>query len=168
MDTSRSIKRTIEILEQAQHPCVLCDVAYANGADPELIEALLQRPELLAKLSAYSGWNTTGNSTGSALALAVAQWYSGTAANTNDHLKACLYVRLADDYAYQSRVRSTLNSAPSYETLRDNMKPYLERISQALAYKPDSLTLGFPWNRTFEVEIGLPSDSSSGSLSYAK
>lgn len=168
MDTSKSIKRTIELLEQAQHPCVLCDVAYANGADPELIEALLQRPELLAKLSAYSGWNTTGNSTGSALALAVAQWFSGTATDTNNNLKACLYVRLADDYAYQSRVRSTLNSAPSYEALRDNMKPYLERISQALAYKPDSLTLGFPWNRTFEVEIGLPSDTGSGSLSYAK
>jgi hypothetical protein len=168
MDTSRAIRRTLELLQQSQHPCVLCDVAYANGADPELIEELLQRPDLLAKLWAYSGWNTTGNSTGSALALAVAQWFSGTASDTNDNLKACLYVRLADDWAYQSKVRSTLNSAPSPEHLRDNMKPYLERISQALNYKPDSLTLGFPWNRTFEVEIGLPSDSNSGSLSFAK
>jgi hypothetical protein len=47
------------------------------------------------------------------------------------------------------------------------MKPYLERISEALNYKPESLTLGFPWNRTFEIEIGLP-DTTTSSLSVAK
>jgi len=167
LDTGRSVKKTLEQIEQSQHPCVLCDVAYANGSDPMLVDELLKRPDLLAKLWSYSGWNTTGNTTGSALALAVAQWFTGSSGDTNGNLKSCLYVRFADDWAYQSKVRSTLNSNASYDNLRNSMKPYLERISEALNYKPESLTLGFPWNRTFEIEIGLP-DTTSSSLSVAK
>ncbi|HEY9715670.1 MAG TPA: DUF4127 family protein [Chroococcales cyanobacterium] len=166
VDTTKSVKSTLQLIEQSPHPCVLLDVAYANGSDAVLVEELLQKPALVEKLWAYSGWNTTGNSAGSALALAVANW-SSQGQNLAD-LKTCLYIRLADDWAYQANVRATLNAVVSADQLGQQMAPYLERIVAALGAQPPATSLRFPWNRTFEVEIGVLSDQANSSLSLAK
>src|SRR5207253_2124068 len=56
VDTRRQVESTIRLLEAAETPVVLCDVVYANGADNNLLEALMSRADLIQKLHAYAGW----------------------------------------------------------------------------------------------------------------
>ncbi len=156
-DTTRSVKHTLEVLDGAAAPCVICDVAYANGSDPLLVEKLLDRKDLVGKLWGYAGWNTTGNSTGSALAQAAARWFArqtGVADKVADEsLRRCLFVRLADDWAYQSRIRGSLESALDANSLAGVMEPHVKRIAGALDCYPSQLRVKHPWNRTFEIEV---------------
>jgi hypothetical protein len=154
LDTAAAVRSTLKLLEEANVPSVLIDVAYANGSDPALVEQLLSRKDLLDKLVSYSGWNTTGNSTGSALSLAVARW----ARNSNvrdESLSECLFTRFADDWAYQANVRASIAAETSTAQLATLMTPYVKRIATAMNYQPKALTLSFPWNRTFEIEVGI-------------
>lgn len=157
LETSEQVRQTIEYLEKATTPCILCDVAYANGSDPILIEELLNRRDLISKLVAYAGWNTTGNSIGSALGLGVARLYSVRANKRNQitdrAFQKCLFTRLADDWAYQSQIRSQLDSDASIDRLAQLISPYLGRIGQSMGFEPGNLRVSFPWKRTFELEV---------------
>jgi hypothetical protein len=155
VDTSAAVRSTLKILDESAAPCVLIDAAYANGADPALIDALLKRQDLLNKLISYAGWNTTGNASGSALALAVAYWARAVGGGRDEALSECLFTRLVDDWAYQSCVRGTITTETSTAQLASLMTPYVSRIAEAMNYQPKALTLSFPWNRTFEIEVGI-------------
>lgn len=188
LNTGRSVAQTLETLDAIEKPCILCDVAYANGADPALVEALLDRPELLGKLWAYAGWNTTGNTVGSALAMGVARWLadrrpaarfspnadmtSGSSQVTpapgsstpvsnspnsavDEALKRCLFIRLADDWAYQAVVRKSLTAPADPHFLKSKLDPQLRKIARALDYHPTKVELRHPWQRTFEIEVAL-------------
>jgi hypothetical protein len=155
VDTSTAVRSTLKILEDSTAPCVLIDAAYANGADPALAEELLKRHDLLNKLISYAGWNTTGNASGSALALAVACWARGVSGGRDEAQSECLFTRLVDDWAYQSCVRGTLTAETSTAQLASLMTPFVSRIAEAMNYQPKALTLSFPWNRTFEIEVGI-------------
>lgn len=153
LDTRRAVERTLKLIDESEMPCVLCDVVYANGGDPQLVEALLDQPERLKKLWGYAGWNTTGNTAGSALALGTARWAADRQGiETGEAFKEALFVRLADDWAYQAGVRSELKS-PDLTELKAELTPKLQRIGEALDYHPERIGLAFPWNRLFEVEV---------------
>jgi hypothetical protein len=105
------------------------DVAFVNGADLALAERLAAMVPL-ARLAAYGGWNTAGNSLGSTLAHAVVRAI-GTPSDEDDaalgaHL-SLLFIHLVDDYAYQGQVRTALmlevlpdlGLAPSFHRLPD-------------------------------------------------
>jgi hypothetical protein len=157
IDTAKQVENTIGLLEQAQVPVILCDVAFSNGADPLLVEALFRRKDLLAKLCAYAGWNTTNNTVGSALALGVARWFGqSNHLATEEAFKRALYVRFADDWAYQTTVRSQLNGLANDEKVRQLMVPLLHELNNALDFDPGRVELRLPWKRTFEIEVGLP------------
>jgi hypothetical protein len=163
VNTEQAVKQTIRALEMVALPCVICDVAYANGADPVLVDALMQRPDLMRKVWAYAGWNTSGNTIGSALALAVASWYANYTAKhggkqngkCQEALRSALFVRLADDWAYQTKVRTQLKGPLEPKELHGQMAPYVEKIAQAIEYGPKKIAFRHPWNRTFEIEIDL-------------
>ena len=93
-----------------ERPIGVADVRYCNGADPELIEAM-QKRHLLSRLAAYAGWNTSGNSIGTALAHLCARTIGLGLTGRAAHLEAArahyefLFHRLIDDYGYQSVVR---------------------------------------------------------------
>lgn len=157
LDTRVAVEKTISILESAPVGCILCDVAYANGADPVLMDALFARPDLFKKLISYAGWNTTGNTVGSSLALGIARW----SARMNegqldlDAWRQCMFVRLADDWAYQTQVRPQLSDGPSESLVEELMRPYLQRIAAALEMTLPTVKYDFPWQRTFEIELGI-------------
>ena len=67
-------------------------------------------------------------------------------------LKEALFVRFADDWAYQAIVRDELKS-PDLSEVKAKMSPYLQTIAQALDYHPSRIGLAFPWNRLFEIEV---------------
>lgn len=155
LDTAKAVQQTIKTVEAGDSPAVVCDVAYANGSDPALVEKLLERSELLARLWGYAGWNTTGNSVGSAAAMGCARWFAGLngADAAADELKRCLFVRLADDWAYQSVVRGQLKGPVSPDELVGLMEEPLTRIARALRHQPGLVKLRLPWQRTFEIEV---------------
>jgi len=157
LETAESVRATIAALTACELPCVLCDVAYANGSDPLLVQALLEKPHLFRKLWGYAGWNTTGNTVGSALSMGVARWFSAMskqpAKRTEEALRHCLFVRLADDWAYQAIARRKLSSPVDSKSLYRLMEENLRRIARALEYDPPELSVSLPWQRTFEIEV---------------
>ncbi len=81
-------------------PISVADIAYPNGAEERFIKLLETLP--LAQLSGFSGWNTAGNTLGSAIAMGIlcqqinhrALWIE------------ILFNRFVDDYLYQTLVRN--------------------------------------------------------------
>lgn len=159
LNTRKAVDETMTTLRQCTRPFILLDVAYSNGSDPLLVDALFEEPELLDNMWGYAGWNTSGNSFGSGLAIGVARWFAGhqnlPSAQTERALKQCLFVRFADDWAYQTQIRKQLDGPVQPNDLAPLMTPLFNTIGKALKYQPEFLKLGLPWQRTFEVEIDV-------------
>jgi hypothetical protein len=124
-----------------------------------LVAELLKQPQLLKKLWAYSGWNTTGNAVGAALALGVARLYAVSSERADAAVKETLFIRLADDWAYQTQARKSLKAASAVE-LSEYMRPLVQEIAVALEHDAEALRLSFPWQRLFEVEVSIPRSQS--------
>ena len=157
LETGAQVKETLSLIEKSTTPCIVCDVAYANGADPILMEELVQRPELISKLIGYAGWNTTGNTVGSALSMGIARLFAIRTQRRNPAtdraFQRCAFTRMADDWAYQSLVRGQLNSEASIDRLAQLIRPYLGQIGHSMQFEPGNLRVSFPWKRTFELEV---------------
>ncbi len=166
IESEKSVENSIRFMESCNIPVCIADVAYANGSDPQLMEKLLSKPDLLKKLWGYGGWNTTGNATGSAISLAIAHWYGKkNNANVELPLKRCLFVRLADDWGYQTQVRPKLQGALPGNELAALLAPYVLRIGKCLEFTPGSISVKQPWNRTFEIEVSLtPAEATAGAF----
>ncbi|MFQ3647443.1 MAG: DUF4127 family protein [Anaerolineae bacterium] len=149
---------------------IVCDVAYPNGSDPDLIAGLLAEVDL-TRLSAYGAWNTAGNTIGVALAQGVAASMAASAAQ--EAQQRFLLHRFIEDWGYQHVVRQQIRDALERETGRrdttpDNEAATVERIHAALnALLPQlgALAAGWriarvrlPWHRTFEVDFDLEKD----------
>ncbi len=140
----------------------LADVRNVNGSDPHLVRALHDEG-LLPRLAAYAGWNTAGNSIGSAVAAAVTT-VVGQKAGTFDQVAAArqLTHRILDDHYYQAVVRPFLDVDGGSRTQQDKI---LRAIANGLTAGLDELTAGqrswvlrdvaLPWKRTFEVDFTL-------------
>jgi Protein of unknown function (DUF4127) len=134
----------------------------------------LRRRVLVADLAAYASWNTTANSTGTALAqagcAAIARHFGLDTRTVNESF---LFERYVDDYAFRLDVRPALNA----EMLRQGVDPYAlgqsteqaqsllrhdlwrravdifrENFAQA-GWVDQRLNLYLPWQRTFEVQV---------------
>ncbi|MFA6989046.1 MAG: DUF4127 family protein [Candidatus Gastranaerophilaceae bacterium] len=105
----------------------------------------------------FAAWNTTGNTFGSAISMAVSRLIAEKTQGFNTKcFKNLLFVRFADDWAYQTISRQKIRSITSNadeELLYEELKPYLETLCKKLSVDCDKIKLSFPWNRTFEVEI---------------
>lgn len=156
LDTQKSVKATMAEIEAATLPVVLVDLAYANGADPLLMQALIADKPASNKIIGFAGWNTSGNTVGSALALAAAYLFGQKAGvpRQKEALNRCLFTRLVDDYAYQSLARKALNGDPSTQKLAEAIAPTIKQVARFLDMEPP-VRLSFPWKRTFEIEIGF-------------
>jgi hypothetical protein len=151
---------------RAGQPVIVADVAYPNGADPVLIELLLQRTPI-DKLAAYGAWNTAGNTIGVALAQAcVAQ----AAYSPEQRLaqQRFLLHRFVEDWGYQHLVRSELHAElgvsnlPAAEQqqvcaqIEVRLNALIERLpgfAGRWRIAPGSVRL--PWQRLFEVDFEL-------------
>lgn len=127
-------------------PYAVADVRYANGADNDFVVQILQDFPAYG----YAGWNTSANTLGSLLAGVKVKWnakkYSDKA------FRKLQMIRLLDDWAYQANVRIN-GETPQLEDL---MKPYEERLTRYLEFKPVNLiTYSYPWKRSFEIEVSL-------------
>jgi hypothetical protein len=159
-------------------PVALADVAFANGADLQLGNLLMQHKESIY-LAAYSGWNTAGNTLGTTLAHAVLRILSKKCGEDPDQLRAhyeFLFLRYLDDNFYQAleRTKCMTYDLPALglkETMEllpaERVGVVEERLSQRLLQSAQQLeklfidagvvksvrvsNIHLPWQRLFEV-----------------
>lgn len=150
-DTKQNVKKLLEVIEQTNKPFILLDLAYANGADPVFIEALIKSKINWINCYGYAGWNTCSNSTGTALAIGINRWISEKENKFNkDLFKNCLLTRVLDDYAYQAKIR---HSNITTEEINEKLTPFVKTFSEILEIDDINVKCSLPWNRSFEVEI---------------
>lgn len=151
----------------AAGPTCVADIAFANGADNALMEALKAR-DLLFKLRAYSGWNTATNSTGFVLCQGMLS--SKMEPDACDQL---LLRRYLDDWVYQANIRGVVarqlgwfRASGAYSSLDGRREAAEMRATKLMQrFCEDNLppfgdlpylTVTFPWNRMFEARFSFP------------
>jgi hypothetical protein len=164
-----SIESFLEALEEALDAgdsCVVADLAFANGGDLGLVDALLER-KLASRLTGYSAWNTAGNTLGTALAM-LALYPEHPSEQQERARRLLLWERLTDDAFYQSRFRFRLKKeiGPGLNLAEEDLKE-AERLLSGEFHNfaaelwnrlfPEEPPLPFrirlPWGRLFEVAI---------------
>jgi hypothetical protein len=173
---AESVADRIEAASSAGRLVGLADVAYCNGADPEMIGAL-ERRSALGRLTAFAGWNTAANTLGTVISQLCLMAAAPRGRVDEAAVRRFLASRLVDDYGYQSVARRAAierattigadpfclgeNSAELEGFVTRQLAPLAHRYLSLLipGWKADagSLRLSLPWGRLFEVEVGLGS-----------
>ncbi len=142
----------------------VADIAFANGADNALMQAL-HRENLLYKIRAYGGWNTPTNTTGFVIATGL---LSGRM--TDEAADSLLTRRYVEDWGYQSVVRTQMAKSIAgfrrwdvYSNMGDMEPGIVSRINVlmrdfAIKYLPpyeglDTMEVTLPWHRMFEADF---------------
>ncbi len=166
-NSSEQVDWTLAYLDKAfaKGQCItLADVSHANGSDPKLAEQMVCRFDDLTPLYGYAGWNTPGNTLGTAIAMGMIRWIAEEKGHYHsDAFNQLLMIRLGDDWFYQANVRYTIreetNGSPlgAAEEIRLNlmMANGLELIQNRLGLEDVSVQCRFPCHRSFEIEINL-------------
>ena len=128
----------------------IADVRFANGADNNFVEMLLQNIDL-KNFYGYAGWNTSANTLGSLLATIKTKFKAN---QYNDiAFKKLQLIRFLDDWAYQANVRKMIKKPQDISTM---MKPYENKLFKILGINPiENIKYSYPWNRKFEIEVDL-------------
>ncbi|MFW6695791.1 DUF4127 family protein [Streptomyces sp. MAR4 CNX-425] len=169
-DRAAALARRAAALLDAGEAVAVADCGQPNGADPLLVRAL-RRHGVLERLAGYAGWNTAGNTLGTAAAhgvTAVAARWAGRF-DRAAHRRLLLH-RLLEDWAYMTRARTAgraaLGSDPARHESLPADSPVLGVIEGELAacrrelgafteYRPAPGSVRLPWQRTFEADFDL-------------
>lgn len=132
----------------------IADIKLANGADNNLVERLLSTP-CGENFLGYAGWNTTANTFGSVLSMAIIT-YIAKRKNvfSEEPFKKLLATRLLDDWAYQANLRQSLRKNPDFD-LEEGYIEYIKKVQTFLDSDFEKISFYFPWQRTFEVGVCL-------------
>ncbi len=159
----------------------VADVAYCNGADPELVGAL-ERGNALGRLTAFAGWNTAANTLGTVISqLSVMATARPGARLRPEAVSRFVAARLIDDYAYQSVTRpkavahaQEIGADPFLlGEARGELEAFVSAQLAPLAHRyasfaladraadADPVQVSLPWSRLFEVEVRISSAATS-------
>lgn len=163
MKNLREFSTAIQYYVEQNKRVALGDVAFCNGSDDELMR-LLGKKGLLPKLYSYAGWNTSGNTLGTAISHAVARYNSPSTVQENKFLAE----RFVEDWGYQAIVRQILSNETEqgFLNINDNPERVKEAAEQYLNKFIDEFIpeyrekycvkdVYFPWKRLFEVGFTL-------------
>ncbi|WP_274363020.1 DUF4127 family protein [Paenibacillus thermotolerans] len=173
--------KAIEVYAKRGKLVALADVALCNGADHSFMR-FLKKKGLLPSISAYAGWNTSGNSMGTVVAHAVIESYyrrpeaAGERSETQQAGSLIFYLaRLLEDWGYQAIVRWDVayNVVPALggdyftvghieepvnEALKQKMERFAKEYLSELAPDLQLNHVHLPWKRMFEIgfDVELP------------
>ncbi|MDD3409850.1 MAG: DUF4127 family protein [Eubacteriales bacterium] len=144
----------------ARKPIALADLAFANGADDELV-SLLAQEGLLKRLDSFAGWNTAANAAGTCIAHMMLRACPG------ERDASFLHLRLLEDWAYMAHVRGEAaqwaeEHGPEEAPLKAFVRDGLQRRAQELALPVTVEAVDFPWKRLFEVSMRITSAKEKG------
>lgn len=146
-------------------PVTIGDIAYANGSELALVDAL-NRMNRLLDLSGYAGWNTSSNTIGTSVAQAIRTMYWGT-----DHnFLSFLLLRYLEDAGYCASVRQkvTNDDLPSLgfnyfdvgekqgqvsEIVKKRLLDFADQYLSSIKEHIQIDMVAQPWRRMFETEI---------------
>lgn len=144
-----------------------------QGGDSVFTEAL-GKLGVLPKLYGYAGWNTAGNTIGTALPHGLTFGYAvhshPSSRSSNPHQRWFIQNRLLDDFAYHALVRPValayirqhnwfaFKLTPEQgermaQFCRDELMKKIQTQPVWLLGPIQNVVLTLPWNRTFEAEI---------------
>ena len=167
-DVERNMPELFWFLEDCRErgiPVSLLDNAYVNGGEVQLLRVLDRRGWLL-DLAGYSGWNTSANSLGTAIAQGVRYLYHGpTPASRN-----FLVERYIEDVGYGAVVRGkvTWEQLPALgmnyfdakeqrgeaaALVRQGLEEFVQREMGSIASQVTVEDLYLPWSRMFEIGL---------------
>lgn len=145
-------------LKLPDRPYLIADILNANGSDNSFVKKFFEQKINMQDFLGYAGWNTTGNTLGSALCCAVVKYLASK--YNEDAFKKVQAVRFLDDWAYQANLRKLLKSrmaSPDTKELKNEIKsemlPYESVLQEKFGTDLSGVEYSFPWNRFFEVEI---------------
>lgn len=150
--------RSLALALEAGHSCAVVDVAYVNAGDAALGDLLAGSARSgaaveIGRLAAYGGWNTAGNTLGSALAQAVIRHLQRLHGADADALAAhlrLLFLRLVEDYLFMGRLRTQLmleqlpllGAAPTLSNLGQHAGPARALVEDRLRSAAGTLSAG--------------------------
>ncbi|MGN0013968.1 MAG: DUF4127 family protein [Candidatus Gastranaerophilaceae bacterium] len=141
-------------IEQFDKPYFVVDVLNANGADNNFVKRLMEKT-ISDNFLGYAGWNTTGNSLGSAISAAISAF---TAKNIDKTAFNKLQtVRFLDDWAYQANLREQIKveKISNENEIKALFVAYENAVREFLKTTKYEIRYEFPWNRTFEIEVKI-------------
>ena len=143
------------------------DVATCNGSDGELLR-LLRAEDLLLKIHAYAGWNTSSNTLGTTICQAVLYYFGKDDTGT----KKFLLHRYYEDMGYMGHVRKYVlenvlpalgldnfhtdgESGKAAAAVREELISYMRKNFPELAALVKEVHIRQPWRRMFETDVKL-------------
>ncbi len=174
MNAAYQIERSLpEYIDQIKYALSLgklvavADVAHPTQNDLELFK-LLYDEDLLFKIHAYAGWNTSSNTLGTVICESCLYWNGRDDRGNRDFLLH----RYFDDVGYCSHTRTwtDVNPVPAngctvfvldgergkcVAAAREELLRYMKENFPKVAEKVEDVEMSSPWNRTFEMEIAL-------------
>ena len=139
-------------------PYFIADVNNANGADNNFIENILN-VGLNNNFLGYSGYNTSANTIGSALCIALVKYF--TKKPNEKAFKKLGTIRFLDDWAYQANIRRAVREEGEasgefkISPHEKEFEPFEDRIKKFFNYNYKKAQYSLPWSRSFEIEINI-------------
>ncbi len=134
-------------------PYFIADIMNANGSDNNFVNKLLKL-DFSKNFYGYSAWNTTGNTLGCAISVALT--YFGAEKPDKNSFINIQTVRFLDDWAYQANVRKKIrddNNNLNNNIIKNEMRIFEKTVFDKLGLKDIHIKYEFPWNRFFEIRV---------------
>lgn len=171
-DPNYAVERTLVEFVLFMQDCLedgrivtLCDNAYANGGDLELL-AMLDQSGLLDRLHGYAGWNTSANTMGTAVAMGVHALLMG---KTPQHMDFLAH-RYVEDMGYCGKVRGKVNHERLEQLgfdyfdvkeqrgavsaiVKEELEAFVKEAMPSIASHVTITDTWMPWRRMFEVGL---------------
>jgi len=146
--------------ELPKTPYFIADINNANGSDSEFVRKFTDKKFEKGTMIGYSAYNTSANTIGSSLCIAVNTALALKYGTFNETaFTRLMAVRLLDDWAYQANIRKAVRAGiPNFkEALNEHIVDfdgYEKKIAKFLDFKFEC-KYSLPWNRSFEIEIDI-------------
>lgn len=141
-------------------PYIIADINNANGSDSKFVEEFI-KDKADENFLGYSGYNTSANTIGSALAIGIMTYFAKKEGRYNkEAFKDLIATRLLDDWAYQANIRKKIQNIEDKDFEKalknsiEDFRPYEDKIKNFIE-KDFRVEYSLPWKRSFEAEFKI-------------